>query len=152
MKNISRYGLILFTGILFLLTPLQIQAADQMTTEELALAISIDGLDTSINTALRNGMNLNDILAASMLSGTANAQVILVSMCSAGANGTDLRAVAMDQGISPLIFASAMDTCAGTAIEEETQAYTPVQARVTAQARNMGVNTPPEPYASPSTF
>jgi len=152
MKNLSRYGLILFAGLFLLSTPVQSRGAGSMTPEELALAIDLNGLDAGINSALRAGMSLDDILAVSMSSGSANAQIILVSLCSAGANNTDLRKVAMDQNISPLIFASAMDTCAGSAAPEETQAYTPVRTRVTAQARTLGVNTPPEPYASPSSF
>lgn len=152
MQLLSRYGLILFTGLFFFGTSSQVSAAVEMTPEELALAININGLDAGIESALRAGMNLDDILMTSMASGSSNAQIILVSMCSAGANGTDLRNAAMAQGISPLIFASAMDTCSGTAVDEETQAYTPVQARITAQARTVGVQTPPEPYASPSTF
>lgn len=123
-----------------------------MTTSELGTLLTQQGLDVGVESALGAGMNLDDILTTSMALENTNAQLILVALCRAGANGADLRAVAMAKGISPLIFASAMDTCAAGTDEQDTQAYTPVEARVTAQARTIGTTPPPEPYASPSTF
>ena len=149
MKLLSRHGLVLLSGIFLFSIPLQAQA---MTTPELETLLRQEGLDVGVKSALGAGMNLDNILTTSMATSDANSQLILVALCSAGANGADLRTVAMAKDISPLIFASAMDTCQKAAAEQDTQAYTPVAARVTAPARNVGTTTPSEPYASPSAF
>ncbi|MDA3971867.1 MAG: hypothetical protein PF442_11010 [Desulfobulbaceae bacterium] len=123
-----------------------------MTTSDLGTLLREQGLDVGAESALAAGMNLDETLTTCMELENTTPRLSLVALCRAGANPADLRGVAMVKGISPIIFASAMDTCAEGTDEQDTQAYTPVAARVTAQARNVGTTTPPEPYASPSTF
>lgn len=151
MTILSRYGLILFFSIFAYTLPAQAAISGGMTNEDLTNIINSSGLNVGIQTALQSGMSLSNILDTAIASGTSNSQVILVTLCVAGANNTDLREAAMGLNISPLIFASAMDTCS-TSGEQDTQAYTPAQVVRTARGRSINPNPPPEPFASPSLF
>ncbi len=146
MKQLSRYGLILLSGILFFSIPLQAQA---MTTEKLDTLIKSDGLDTGVEMALTEGMSVENILITSLTTKNHNAKDILLTLCLAGANNAAIRAAAMSQNISVLIFTSAMESCANQ--RPEAQAYTPAEQNRRPPNRP-DPPTPPEPPASPATF
>lgn len=146
--NVFKLGLYLISFTV-LCQPLQAQA---MTNAKLGTIIKEQGIVVGIERGLAEGLDVEMILVTSLANADLNSQKILVAMCEAGANVTDIRNASMTQGISPLIFASAMDSCGEDAVADATQAYSAAATRVSAPSRHLGATTPPEPYASPSSF
>lgn len=123
-----------------------------MSEQDFLLALQQDKVPAAIQTALAEGMSVDDIIKQALTLEGMNPRQILTALCKKGANSRDITQAASQNGISALIIAAASEECQNE--ESDTQAYTAARERtrniVPAVVRQR--TGPAEPYVSPSTF
>ena len=127
-----------------------------MSQQEFLLSLQQDSTPVAVQTALSEGMSVEDIIKYSLAVEGINPYQILVALFQNGANSRDITQAATKFGISPVMIVAASeesqsgksDTQAYTAARDVTRNVVPSPGR----SGSGGGSPANEPYVSPSTF